>query len=74
MHNYLDALALAMLERLVCIGSLIEPQAMGDDQRRVDFATVNPIEQWLHVAMDVSFSVRPLAKAAPSGNLLSKLA
>src|SRR4051812_5191201 len=53
LQHDLDAVVLLVPERLVCASSVLEREAVRDDERRVDLTPLHPLEQWPHVLVDV---------------------
>jgi hypothetical protein len=61
-----------VLEGLIGVGRVVEPDPVGDDEARVDVAVLDVLVQRLEVALDVALTVlivNPLFINAPVGNL-----
>src|SRR4051794_17986133 len=53
-QHHLDAVVLLVPEDLVHRRRVIEFHAVGDDEAGVDFSLLNPLEERLHIPLDVA--------------------
>ena len=56
LQHDLDAAVLLVAEHLVAVGRVVERQPVRDDERRVDLALLDPLQQRLHVPVDVGLA------------------
>src|SRR6185503_8173767 len=55
-EDYLHAFIVFILEDVVADRCPTELHAMGDDERRIDLASLDPVQQWAHVALHMALA------------------
>src|SRR2546421_9318012 len=73
-HN-LDTAILFMFENVIALGRLIQAQAVSDDERRINFASLDTFKQRVQVAMNVCLSHpegQALGECSPKGKLVEE--